>query len=469
MVHREVAKHTGLNLNLLRIGLPLHLVACLQLLLCHHAETLEHLDALLVKVALEDLRARLLHIESALLGLDDPLVAVAVAVEADGLAGLDVVAQHVDDGVELGAVLSAGKLLLKLGNLGVDTLLEVNESLSHGTVQGNHGTGAVSLRTHGAELEAVACKGEGRRAVAVGIVDEQFGNLRDVHLQSLLASHSEDIVHVGLLDVVEQFAHLLAEERRHDGGRCLVGTQTVGVGGTHDAGLQQSVVLIDAHQGLHDERCKAQVLLGSLARSMQQDAVIGAQAPVVVLTATVDAIEGLFVQQHTESVLAGNLLHQRHQHHVVVDGQVGLLEDRSQLKLVGSHLVMTRLTGNAQFQGGNLQVLHKGLHALGDGTEVVVVHLLVLGRVVTHQGTACQQQVGTCSIQALVHEEVLLLPSQVRCNLLDGGVEIVAHIHGSHVHGMQGPQQRCLIVECLTAITDKHGRNTQCIVDDEHG
>ena len=119
------------------------------------------------------------------------------------------------------------------------------------------------------------------------------------------------------------------------------------------------------------------------------------------------------MQQHAETVLAGHLLHQRHQHHVVVDSQIGLLEDRSQLKLVGSHLVMTRLTRDAEFQSLNLEVAHEGSDALRNGTEVVVIHLLVLGRVMTHQGTACQQQVRTCGIESFIHEEILLFPTEV--------------------------------------------------------
>ncbi len=174
------------------------------------------------------------------------------------------------------------------------------------------------------------------------------------------------------------------------------------------------------------------------------------------------------MQQYTETVLAGHLLHQRHQHHVVVDSQVGLLEDRSELKLVGSHLVVTGLTRNAQFEGLDLEVAHEGGDTLGDRSEVMVVHLLVLGRVVTHQGAACQQQVGTGGIEAFVDKEILLFPTEVRGNLLHSGVEIMADIDGGHVDGMQGTQQRCFIVEGLTAIGDEDGGDTQRVVDDEH-
>ena len=63
----------------------------------------------------------------------------------------------------------------------------------------------------------------------------------------------------------------------------------------------------------------------------------------------------------------------------MVNGQVRVLEDRSHLKLIGSDLVVTRLHGDAEHQGLYLKVAHEGCHALGNASEVVVVHLLVLG------------------------------------------------------------------------------------------
>ena len=97
------------------------------------------------------------------------------------------------------------------------------------------------------------------------------------------------------------------------------------------------------------------------------------------LAGTIDTVERFLVQQHPETMLAGYALHDGHQQHVVVYGQIGLLKDGSQLKLVGSHLVVTGLAGNTQFESLYLQFTHEGSHALGNGSEVVVVHLLVLG------------------------------------------------------------------------------------------
>ena len=110
--------------------------------------------------------------------------------------------------------------------------------------------------------------------------------------------------------MLQQFADLLAQETGDNGGGSLVGTQTVSVGGTHDRGFQQTIVLIDTHQGFHHEGDEAEVLLGILARSMEQDTGIGREAPVVMLTRTVDAVERLLVEQHAETVLAGHLLHE---------------------------------------------------------------------------------------------------------------------------------------------------------------
>ena len=97
------------------------------------------------------------------------------------------------------------------------------------------------------------------------------------------------------------------------------------------------------------------------------------------------------MQQHTETVVACHLLHQRHQQHVMVHSQITLLEDGCQLKLVGRHLVVTCLAGNGKFQRLYLQVLHEGLYTIGDGAEVVVVHLLVLRTLVAHQCTTRHQ------------------------------------------------------------------------------
>ena len=64
VVHRQVAKHTSLNLYLLCISFPFHLVASFQLLACHHVLAFKHLDGALVEIALKNLRARCLAVKT---------------------------------------------------------------------------------------------------------------------------------------------------------------------------------------------------------------------------------------------------------------------------------------------------------------------------------------------------------------------------------------------------------------------
>ena len=213
VVHGEIAKDTGLNLNGLDVHLPLDFVTGFKLLAVHDLGALEHTDGAVVEVVLEDDGARLLDVETATGGFGNPGFAIAVAVEADGAAGADVVAQNVEDGVVLGCVArAAGKLGLHgiLGDTGIDALLERGESLGHSSVEGYHGAGTVDAGTGCTELEAVAGEGEGRGAVAVGVVDDEVGYLGDVELARVLGAATGE---VGvLLDGVEKTGDVVAKE-----------------------------------------------------------------------------------------------------------------------------------------------------------------------------------------------------------------------------------------------------------------
>ena len=86
-----------------------------------------------------------------------------------------------------------------------------------------------------------------------------------------------------------------------------------------------------------------------------------------------------------------------------------------------------------------------------------------------HQRAARHQQVGTCGIETLIHQEVLLLPAEVSINLLHVGVEVVADIYGCLVDGLQRFQERSLIVQRLAGIGNEDGRDAERIAHDECG
>lgn len=63
-----------------------------------------------------------------------------------------------------------------------------------------------------------------------------------------------------LLDVAQHLRELFAEKRRDDGGRRLVGPETVSVGRAGYTGFQQSVMPKDCHKCTDNERHEAQVV-----------------------------------------------------------------------------------------------------------------------------------------------------------------------------------------------------------------
>ena len=74
VVHAQVAHYTSLNLNLLGVGLPFHLVTSFQLVLLHDTHILEHLDRSWVEITLENLWTALLAVQTTLSSFLYPLI-----------------------------------------------------------------------------------------------------------------------------------------------------------------------------------------------------------------------------------------------------------------------------------------------------------------------------------------------------------------------------------------------------------
>ena len=85
------------------------------------------------------------------------------------------------------------------------------------------------------------------------------------------------------------------------------------------------------------------------------------------------------MEKHTEVMAACHLAYERHQQQVMVVGQIGLLEYRGKLKLVGGNLIVAGLGRDAETVALYLQVEHERLDTRRYGTEIVVLKLLVLG------------------------------------------------------------------------------------------
>ena len=83
----------------------------------------------------------------------------------------------------------------------------------------------------------------------------------------------------------------------------------------------------------------------------------------------------------------------------------------------GRDLVVPGLDRDAELVQLDLGLEHAGQDALGDGAEVVVLHLLALGRLGAEEGPAGVDQVGPGEVEVLVDQEVFLLGAGGRVDL----------------------------------------------------
>ena len=191
------------------------------------------------------------------------------------------------------------------------------------------------------------------------------------------------------------------------------------------------------------------------------------------LARAVDAREGLLVQEELQPVAAGHALHGFHDEHVVVGGDVGVLEDRRDFVLRRGDFVVPCLDGNAELVELKLGFHHTGEDALGNRAEVVVFHLLALRRLGSEEGAAGVEQVGTLEIEVLINQKVLLLGAAGRGDALgvrSEELQDAERLLGESVHRAK---QGGLLVEGLAGPRAEGRRDAQGgavgVVEDEGG
>ena len=106
---------------------------------------------------------------------------------------------------------------------------------------------------------------------------------------------------------------------------------------------QQALELVHRaqHGGAEDQ--ELDVVVRRVAGIEQVVAQLVAHAPVQVLARAVDAGERLLVQQARQAVLRRDPPQHLHRHHLVIGGDVGVLEDRRDFVLARRDLVVARL------------------------------------------------------------------------------------------------------------------------------
>jgi hypothetical protein len=228
--------------------------------------------------------------------------------------------------------------------------------------------------------------------------------------------------------------------------------------------IEQVAVQVDgAHDGAQEGE-ELQVRVRLVARVEQVRARVRRHGPVVVLARAVDAGERLLVQDHLQAVLRRDAAHGLHDQHLVVAGDVRRLEHGGELELAGRDLVVARLDRHAQAIQLLLDLGHEAEDARRDRAEVVILHLLALGRLRAEERPIARHEVGPHEVQVAIDEEVLLLAAERRVDARDAlvGAEQAQDAHGLRRERVDRAQERRLLVERHTGPRDERGR-------DDHG
>ncbi len=221
-------------------------------------------------------------------------------------------------------------------------------------------------------------------------------------------------------------------------------------------------MLVDRlHHGRAEEQ-ELQVLVRGIPRVEQVRAGVGAHRPVVVLARAVDPGERLLVQQAHEAVAPRDVLHRQHRQVLVVGADVGVLEHRRDLVLVGRDLVVAGLDRHAELGQLALDLEHAREDPLRDRSEVVVIELVALGRLGSEQRAAGGHQVRALEVVLLVDQEVLLLGADGGEHPLGGAVaEQLERAHRRLRQRVHRAQQGDLVVERLARPRRERGRDAE--------
>ena len=113
------------------------------------------------------------------------------------------------------------------------------------------------------------------------------------------------------------------------------------------AEAQQPLELVHRAQHGGAEHEELDVVVRRVAGVQQVVPQVVAHAPVQVLAGAVDAGERLLVHQAGEAVLRRHPPQHLHRHHLVIGGDVGVLEDRRDFELAGRDFVVPGLDRHA--------------------------------------------------------------------------------------------------------------------------
>ena len=378
-----------------------------------------------------------------------PLLRVTVSVEQHPLVLPDNVGEDtLQRGIEI--------LRARLFKLGADLV----KRLGHDGVQYHIRGRGILLRTHGAELELVSGESKRRSPIAIRVAARKGGN--GVHAQ---LDHAALVRTAGaaLFDLINNVGELFPQKDRNDGGGRLVRAETVIVARRSHGGAQQVGVRVHGFNQRTDHGHELGVFVRIVAGTQPVLSVGTANGPVVVLAGTVHARKRFFVQEARETMLLAHAAEDLHRQHVVVHGQIQLLEHRRDFKLSGADLVVPGARGHAQPPEFAVEIGHERHHPALDRAKIVVLKLLVLGRRPAEQCSPALQKIQARLIKLLIDQEIFLLrpqrgdhPASVRLHAKQ--FRQPANLHIQRLHGAQ---QGRLLVQRFAMVSAEHRWDAQ--------
>ena len=222
-------------------------------------------------------------------------------------------------------------------------------------------------------------------------------------------------------DLVQNVSQHLTEVDRHHRGGGFIGSESMVIACGADRSPEEVRMEIGRPDHGAQEHQELHVRVGFIPRVEEIHPGVGRDRPVVVLATAVDAGKRFFVQQASKAMLASHLAQHVHGDHLVVGGDVGAFEGRRDLELAGRNFVVSGLDRNPEFKESVLDFGHERQDSIWNGSEIVVVELVALGRRVSLEGPAADGQIQSFTSQVEVHQEVFLFASQGGDDLIAAG------------------------------------------------
>ena len=180
------------------------------------------------------------------------------------------------------------------------------------------------------------------------------------------------------------------------------------------------------------------------------------------LTGTVHAGKRLLVQHAAQTVFTCYTLQSLHYQLVMIYCHIGRLINRCHLMLCGCCFVVLCLGSHAQLPQFDIHIVHETADAFTDNAEVMVIHLLALGRRSTKQGPSGKNNIFTLQCLGRIHQEIFLLCA-------DGGqylgcLCITEQTHNTDclfAQSFHGAKQRGFFIQCFTLIRTKCSRDAK--------